>query len=207
MSEPDARNCHARLRTSELLARIAHDPSAGVVSLGDIVGSFGIRAHGVLLLVATLAGFLPSPVGAGTIAGGLALVVGVQLLAGWDRPWLPGFIARRTIARTAIAEFLARRGHWLGRIERLARPRLVELFNRPWSRLWGLAIAVHAVILALPIPLTNYPLSAMLLLVAVALIEDDGYLLIAGMLLIGMAAVVLGSAAIGLTVGALSIAA
>jgi hypothetical protein len=196
----------ARLRTSDLLARIATDPRGSEVTLDEIVAGFGIRAHGVLLLVAALAGFLPSPVGAGTIAGALAFIVGLQLLAGSARPWLPRFIAKRKVQRSSIAAFLERRGHWLGRIERLARPRLVRLFALPWSRLWGLAIVIHAVILGLPIPLTNYPLSAMLLPIAVALIEDDGALLLAGMVMIAVATVFLGSAAIGLVMTALALA-
>lgn len=195
----------AKLRTSDLLAEIASDPGGSEVTLGGIVERFGIRAHGVLLLVATLAGFLPSPIGAGAIAGALAFVVGLQMLLGFERPWLPRVIARRTIQRASIAEFLRRFGHWLGRIERLTRPRLVQLFTPPWSRLWGLAIVVHATILSLPLPLTNYPLSLILLLFAIALIEDDGVLLLAGMALAALSTVFLGSAAIGLVKATLAL--
>lgn len=195
----------AKLRTSDLLAEIASDPGGSEVMLGDIVERFGIRAHGVLLLVATLAGFLPSPIGAGAVAGALAFVVGLQMLSGFERPWLPRFIARRTIRRSSIAEFLRRFGHWLSRIERLTRPRLVQLFSSPWSRLWGLAIVVHAVILSLPLPLTNYPLSLILLLFAMALIEDDGGLLLAGMALVAVSTVFLGSAAMGLVKATLAL--
>lgn len=161
------------------------------MTLGAITEAFGPRAYGVLLLLAAMVGFLPSPVGAGTLAGALGLVVGLQMLAGRAQPWLPRWLSERSIERRAIGGFLARRGTWLARLERLASPRLVELFVPPWMRLSGLVVAIHSVVIALPVPLTNYPLSAMLLLVAIALIEDDGRLLLAGFALMLGAALTL----------------
>lgn len=179
----------ARLRTSELLALIANDPAGGSVSLGEIVDRFGVRAFGILLVIATLTAFIPTPIGAGSVAGALSVLVGAQLLFGMRRPWLPAWMRRRAIARAGVATFLRRMGKSLGWLERLAMPRLTELFQGPPARISGMLIVVHSVILALPIPLTNFPLAFVLLLVAIALIEDDGAILIASWLVMTAVAV------------------
>ncbi len=165
-------------RTSELLARVAADASSPTVLLADLLDAFGVRGYGILMLFASLLAFLPTPVGAGAIAGPLAGLLGLQMLAGRECSWLPAWIARRGISRQSIARFLARFGLWLERLERLCRPRRVELFSKTGIRLTGLLVVGHSVVLALPIPLTNFPLAAVLTLVAMSLIEDDGVLLV-----------------------------
>lgn len=195
---------HARLRTSELLARIARDPRGGVVTLGEIVDEFGIRAFGILLVIATLAALIPSPVGAGSVAGALSLLVGAQMLWGLPRPWLPRWLRNRAVERRSIDVFLARMDRPLSALERLTMPRLIELFRGLAARVTGLLVVVHSVILALPIPLTNYPLAFVLLIVAIALVEDDGGLLLAGWLVItatAVATVLLSEKFVGLLAG------
>ncbi len=193
-----------RPRASVLLASIAEAPAERFVTLGEIVTAFGIRAHGVVLLLAAMVGFLPSPVGAGTLSGAVALVAALQMVAGRERPWLPRRLRDLTLERRAIAEFLERRGGWIARVERLASPRFVEVFRRPWTRIAGLVISIHAVIIALPVPLTNYPLSALLLLTAIALIEDDGRLLLIGLIAMLIAAFLIAGIAGGLFMTAIA---
>lgn len=196
-ADRDDRN-HRRERASELLASIAADPAGDRVTIGEISAAFGVRAHGVVLLLAAMLGFLPSPIGAGTLSGGLALVAALQMLAGHERPWLPRRLRDHRVERRAIGAFLAHRGRWIARVERLACPRLVKVFRRPWTRIVGLVIAIHAIVIALPVPLTNYPLSALLLLAAIALIEDDGRLLLIALASMLAAAIVIAGVAGGL---------
>jgi hypothetical protein len=166
-----------RERTSELLARVANDTSSPTVLLADLLDAFGVRGYGILMVFASLLAFLPTPVGAGAIAGPLTGLLGLQMLAGQEHPWLPRWISQRGISRQAIGRFLARFGRWLNALERLCRPRRVELLGKIGIRLTGLLVVGHSVVLALPIPLTNFPLAAVLILGAISLIEDDGVLL------------------------------
>jgi hypothetical protein len=166
-----------RERTSELLAGIATAAGADSVPLGEIVDRFGVRGFGILLILGTLAAFLPTPVGAGAIAGPVVILVGVQMLFGMRRPWLPRWLRDKTVSRAAIGRLLERLRGVLARLERVSRPRWVALFAGAWPPLTGLLVIGHGVVLALPIPLTNYPLALVLLLAGVALIEDDGIVL------------------------------
>ena len=62
------------------------------------------RAFGMLLFVCVLPAFIPIPVG-GAISGPLVMLIGLQLLIGLRKPWLPEFIGRRGPHRHAIVTF------------------------------------------------------------------------------------------------------
>ena len=101
------------------------DP-AELLPLQGLLAGLGRRAFGMLLFIATLPAFIPIPVG-GAISGPLVMLIGVQLLAGRHKPWLPRFIAERGPHRSALLRFYRLIAPWLARLERVVRPRLPQL--------------------------------------------------------------------------------
>lgn len=164
--------------TRAILDRYAEGDPAQVLRLDELLSGLGRRAFGMLLFVASLPAFIPIPIG-GAIAGPLIVLIGLQLLVGLRRPWLPGFIARRGPHREAMARFDRRISPWLGRLEHLIRPRLAwVLDHRAASIFTGLMLVLLGVLTALPIPLTNMLFGAMALAFALALLERDGALML-----------------------------
>jgi hypothetical protein len=155
----------------------AGDPE-DLLSLEVLVGGLGRRAFGMLLFVATLPAFIPVPVG-GEVSGPLAILIGLQLLAGRRRPWLPRFMARRGPRRRTLVRFDDRISPWLARLERLIRPRLQVVLHQPLATVYtGLLLVLLGFLLSLPIPLTNYLFGALMLLFALAMLERDGLLML-----------------------------
>ena len=155
----------------------AGDPGE-LLPLKVLLAGLGRRAYGMLLFVATLPAFIPSPIG-GAISGPLVVLIGVQLLWGRRRPWLPRFLASRGPHRHALARFYRLVSPWLARLERLVRPRLPVLLHYRAARVFtGLLLVLLGLLLALPIPLTNYLFGAILLLFALAMLERDGALML-----------------------------
>ena len=155
----------------------AGDPGE-LLPLKVLLAGLGRRAYGMLLFVATLPAFIPIPIG-GAISGPLVVLIGVQLLWGRRRPWLPRFLASRGPHRHALARFYRLVSPWLARLERLVRPRLPVLLHYRAARVFtGLLRVLLGLLLALPIPLTNYLFGAILLLFALAMLERDGALML-----------------------------
>ena len=144
------------------------------MSLGELVEGFGERAFGLMVVMATLPAFIPSPVGAGAIAGPLVVFLGAQMLAGRVHPWLPRRLRERQLARESVRRFMDRLGHWLEKVERITRPRADAIARGAGWRVTGALMAGHGVALSLPVPLTNYPFAFVLVILAIALIERDG---------------------------------
>ncbi|EQD27924.1 Exopolysaccharide synthesis, ExoD, partial [mine drainage metagenome] len=170
-------------RTSAVLQAALDAQPGEQIRLGDLVEPLHERAFGFLVLVLALPNFVPVPIGIGGPMGVLIALVGMQMLLGLSRPWLPRVVANFRIARNSAVKVLNLSLPLLTRLEKLARPRLETLTHRPASLFSGLLLLVIGALLALPIPFTNWPIGVLLLLYGIALMERDGALLLASWLL------------------------
>ncbi len=149
------------------------------LTLGQLLHGLKQSAFGMFLFVAILPAFIPIPGVGGAVSGPLVLLMGLQLLCGLSRPWLPGFIARRGPRRGTMHKFLGRISRPLQRLDRMLKPRLPMLITPlPARMLTGALLILTGVLLSLPIPFTNYLFGFQLLLFALALIERDGVLML-----------------------------
>ncbi|WP_408953108.1 exopolysaccharide biosynthesis protein [Lysobacter sp. Hz 25] len=180
-------------------AIVAGDPEE-VVKFGDVIAGLGNRSFGMLLFVSTLPAFIPIPGVGGAISGPLVVLVGLQLLIGLRKPWLPGFIARRGPHRKAMGKFRNLLAPWLSRLERIVSPRAPAMLDhRAANAFTGLLLVLLGILLSLPIPLTNFLFGALLLLFAFALLERDGKLMgvawVAGSIAVAVFGILSGSLA------------
>jgi hypothetical protein len=161
--------------------------------LGDLLSGLRQTAFGMLLFVAVLPAFIPIPGVAGAISGPLVALIGAQLLVCLRKPWLPKFLARRGPHRRSMARFRDMMARWLGWLEKLVRPRMEGVLDHPLaSAFTGLLLVLLGLLLALPIPFTNYLFGVLLLLFVFALLERDGALMLIAWLAGAIAVVVFG---------------
>ena len=179
--------------TAALIDGFATGDPDEVLRLGDLLKDFGPAAFGLLLFIGVLPAFIPIPGVGGAVGGPMVVLVGVQLLLGLRKVWLPAFLARRGPHRSAMVRFRQRMAPWLRRLEKLVRPRMGGLVdNRVALSFTGLLLILLGILLALPIPFTNYVFGFLLLLFALALLERDGALLLVAWIAGGIAVVVFG---------------
>lgn len=186
--------------TRELLAAMALGDPDDQLRFADLLIGLGKRVFGMMLFVATLPAFIPIPGVGGAIGGPLVVLVGAQLLIGLRKPWLPRFIGERGPHRSAVQRFEIVLEPWLRRVERFSRPRLPGVLDhRSTAMFTGLQLVLLGVLLALPIPFTNYVFGLLLLAYAVALLERDGALMlwawVGGIVAIGFFGVLSGALA------------
>jgi hypothetical protein len=137
------------------------------------------RAFGFLLLLLAIPNFIPVPLGIGGVMGVLVIALGLEMLVGLEHPWIPGFLRRRTMSRDGLLRFLDRAEPITRRLETVCKPRLQRLTRRPFTFVSGAIMILIGILLALPIPFTNYVFGGMLIAFAFALVERDGALLVA----------------------------
>lgn len=176
MSRPaTAHPLNGHRSVSAILADMAESWPADRITLGDFVEALGNRGHGLLMLVLTLPNVVPIYIPGLSAVTGLPLAaVALQMTLGRPRPWLPGFLLRRSIARSDFQRVVIRVLPWLARIERVLRPRLRQFAHGPAERLIGFACMLLALLLSLPVPFTNIPLAFPVALFALGVLERDG---------------------------------
>jgi hypothetical protein len=174
-------------RVSDLLQLLSRTWPHERISLGDVTRLLGDRGYGVLMAVLVLPGAVP---GLSSIAAIPLALVAVQLAIGLPRPWLPRFLAARSLSRSDFARMVERVEPYLMRIERLLRPRFALVTGPIGERLMGMMCLVLALLLTIPI-LVNLPLVVPIALMSLAIIERDGAFAVAGFALGGIVVVAL----------------
>jgi hypothetical protein len=112
--------------------------------------------------------------GVSIVTGPILVFIGLRF-AFRRHPWLPAWLLNRTIQRTTIASIADKCESIEKRTSRILRPRLTNLVANVWlHRALGVAVAACGALLPLPIPLTNLPLAAPVVVIGLSLLEDDG---------------------------------
>lgn len=164
-------------RASDVLMAAAVNGQGLTVTVGELAGALSERAFGLLLILLGLVNFVPMPPGLSSVVGFPLLLLALQMLAGRHVPWLPRFIMRRELRRADLVRMVKTAQPMLLRIEKLCRPRYVQVFRIASTRVLGGFLALLALCIMIPLPFTNFFPSLATVIVAVAMIELDGLLL------------------------------
>jgi hypothetical protein len=165
---------------SVVLFNLAHDFSRERVSVGDLLDELGDRALGALMFVFAVPNVLPVPPGTSAILGTPLVFLAAQMMFGRG-PWLPAIVAKRSLSREDFAALVRRVIPWLVKAEKLLRPRFSALASPPVEYAVGLVCLLLALVLALPIPLGNMLPALAISLLALGMLERDGYWIVAGL--------------------------
>ncbi len=168
-------------RLSEILITLAGDEARDRISVHDMVETMRARAFGALLLIFAFPNILPTPPGTAGILGLPLLFLSAQMMLGLD-PWLPGFIARRSMARGTFQALVERITPWLLRAERLLRARGEVLAHPRAQRLLGALCLIVSIALVLPVPFANLVPSVALCIIGLGVLERDGLWIVLGVL-------------------------
>ncbi|MFO1142402.1 MAG: exopolysaccharide biosynthesis protein [Amaricoccus sp.] len=177
-------------RISGVLMALAETAEGERISFGEMIDAFAARAYGPLIVLFAAPNVLPVALpGISAVLGAPLILLTAQLALGMRRPWLPGSLRRRSLARTDFARLVDRIAPRLHRIERLMRPRLLPLTGVVGKRMIGVAGLILALVVFLPVPFGNSIPGLALVLMAVGLLGRDGLAVIAGAVvgLVGLA--------------------
>jgi hypothetical protein len=188
---------------SATLVRLADTArSRGSLSLGDTLASAGEASFGFVILVLALPALIPIPGPFGMVFGSALATVALQFAIGRGSLWLPSFVRNRRLPASAFAALHQYAGPIIRRIERITRPgRLKALTGPALPYITAVPVFALAVAIALPIPFGNVVPVIAICVIAIGLIERDGLMVLAGILLALLAMSVTGA----LLLGALSL--
>jgi hypothetical protein len=171
-------------RSASAVLRSVIDGAEGeTITLRQILEAFGERAFGFVLILFSLPNCVPAPPGLAGVVGTPVLIFGIQMLLGHRRPWLPDFILRRTVSVATFRRLIDIAEPKMQRLEAFCKPRHTWLFSSVGDRMIGLFAILVAVSVLIPFPGTNFPPSIALVIVSIAVMEEDGLLLIGGALI------------------------
>jgi len=178
------------IRTSEILRGLL-DNDEKSFTVKRILSSLGTTSFGTSLMVFAIPEVLPIP-----IPGLFAIVViptgiiSAQMAMGKKEITLPKWLLKRSVPRKPLAAAIRTILPIIEKLERTVKPRWKWMTSRAAKRFLGAFILFLSALMALPIPGTNMPLAIAIFIIALGLVERDGAMITAG-ILIGLAAMAL----------------
>lgn len=159
--------------------------------LGEATEEFGERGFGVLMALLALPAALPLPAAGYSIPFGAGIfALGLGLLLGRKRPWLPRRLLQRRLPRVDEA---SRGIRLLKRMELLLRPRWSQA-GKFLRAVAGVIACLMGALMMIPIPGTNTFPGAVALLLGLGIAYRDGFWIsvasLAGLLLLCLYAAV-----------------
>ncbi|MDZ7990789.1 MAG: exopolysaccharide biosynthesis protein [Nostoc sp. EfeVER01] len=196
----------ARL-SNELERYFFEEDRPSKVTLAEILLLAKERIFGFLLVILSLPSALPVPApGYSTPFGILIFLLAIQLIAGAKTPWLPKRMMNHPMQLTTVQGFLKAGIPWLKRIEAIARPRLSYICTTLPGRVTiGIAIALMAISMMIPIPGTNTLPAMGIFVTSFGLSEDDGAISLGGLVMCVLGGVLTTSILVALVWGGSSL--
>ena len=168
---------------SRVLRDVLDRAEGDSITLAAIVDSLGERTMAILMILFCLPNCLPVPPGVGLVFGFPMLLIAGQMIFGYQRPWLPRKVLSRSINRAGYAKMIDLAEPRLKRVEGFLKPRYTFLFSKTAERLVGVFFALCALSVILPLPGSNFPPAIASVLVSLAMLEEDGVVLLVGLVL------------------------
>jgi hypothetical protein len=170
-------------RASRLL-RVLADAHQGSprITIGEMMAAFGERGFGLLMILFCIPNLVPVP-GLGSLFGIPLIFVTLQMAFGRKAPWLPARIAAKSVEGATLRRMVDAVEPRMKRLEAVLRPRFVRLFSPLMDRLIGVFATLCAISIIIPLPGTNFPPAIALILISLAVAQEDGIYLGLGLII------------------------
>lgn len=172
---------------SDILKEVADTSNndSDKVTLFDIKTALHERGFGILIIIFSLPLYVPIPVPPGytTIPSIPLMLFSLQLLFGFDSPWMPHWLERKSFQRSTLALVVEKTSPVLKKIEKFMKPRMSFIFYGPGEKILAFIMLLSALSIALPLPLTNFIPAIGTTLISLGIMSKDGFLSILGVLI------------------------
>jgi hypothetical protein len=176
------------------------NPDVEEFSIDLILRSIGTSSFGTSLMFFAIPEVIPIPI-PGIVAVMVlpTAVISAQMAAGQEQIGLPNFLLNRTVPRKALALAIKVLLPLLKRAERVTKPRWRWASSPLATRLLGMFIFLLALSIAFPMPGFNMPQAVAIFIIGLGLVEKDGLIICAGVVLGLLSMLLLGAVVLGLS--------
>ncbi|MDG7052730.1 MAG: exopolysaccharide biosynthesis protein [Wolbachia endosymbiont of Alcedoecus sp.] len=175
-----------RKLASDILKEVAdtNNANSDKITLFDIKTALHERGFGILMIIFSLPLSVPIPVPPGytTILSIPLILFSLQLLLGFDSPWMPHWLERKSFQRSTLALVVEKTSPALRKIEKFMKPRMSFIFCGPGEKILAFIMLLCALSIAIPLPLTNFIPAIGTTLISLGIMSKDGLLSILGVL-------------------------
>ena len=162
---------------SVILQELHDQPPADPVTLQQLIERLGQQSFGIFILLLAIVATIP---GIAFLAGLLLLITSLQMMLGRPELRFPGWLSKRELPTRHVGAVMKRAIPILAYLERAIYPRLASP-TEATKRVIGAIIFVLAVrLLTAPFPFSNVLPAILIAFISLTYLEQDGLLLLVG---------------------------
>ncbi len=150
------------------------------VKISDLIDSMEGAGFGLTLMIFSFATLIPLPPPVPSIISTPLLIFAFQMMIGLKAPKLPKRFSNTTIKRSIMAMIMRRAFPYIGKVEKVLRPRLLFMMSMVAERIIGALIFIFAGFVLIPMPLSNFIPGLGILVISFGLLGRDGLVMILG---------------------------
>lgn len=170
-----------------VLYQLDPDNDSGKVCISDIMEALSSKGFGPLIFAPALIAIMPTGgiPGVPTVCGMIITLISIQMLFGKERPWLPQFVDNISFDEDKLhkgVNIASKATKW---IDKVVKPRLKPLSSDTAKKV-AAALCIFAALAMIPLEIVPFAVmipAASVILFAIALITEDGYVFLAALLL------------------------
>lgn len=167
---------------SELLHAMVDNYSEERMPFSYMVDSLKDKGFCILLMLFAAPLMLPlTPPGITLILALPLVFLSVQMMWGLKSPWLPERMGKKTMKTETLKSVVKRLDPWFNFLNRFIKPRFFIMSTRMGEKLIAVWCFISAVMIPVPLPVINSIASGAIFLMALGLIQRDGLVIKAGM--------------------------
>ncbi|WP_046030861.1 exopolysaccharide biosynthesis protein [Vibrio vulnificus] len=171
-----------RSRTSDVIVELIKQAQSPGITLRNLTDRLGDRTFGMLLMLIALFNVLPL---VSIIGGILIATLGLQMIWGRRKAWLPSVILDRELPNDKVQAILRTFEPKVRKLEQYIYPRIQYMEAPVVDQVNGCIILLLGLLISLPFPFTNIAPAFVVMIMGLGLMERDGLLQI-GSFLLGM---------------------
>lgn len=165
-----------------LLDRLVEETEGETVTVRDLLEIVGLRAFGPIIVILGFVAISPLTIipGATWVMALITLIFTSQIVAGFDRPWIPDRLLNFTLKRSHLIAGVEGIRSWAKVFDKLLQPRLLFLTRKPFIRLIAL-MCVGASLVTFPlgfVPLAPILPGLTILIFGLGLMARDGVVIL-----------------------------
>jgi len=190
---------------SALLEKFGERADTDRISFRELFEAFGTSSFGISLAVAAIPEAIPLPIpGATEVVVIPSVLISSQMIRGHDRLTLPEWLLKKSVSAKLFKRLTRVVLPWLRKLEKVSKPRGKWVNSKLARRLIGVLVMILSLIIALPIPGTNFAPAIAIFILGVGMIEHDQRVVLAGILLGLLSIAVIGGGLVAISAALLT---
>jgi hypothetical protein len=168
--------------TTKVLEDVVKSSSADAIPLDDLIEAMNAVGFGLVMMIFAFGAIIPLPPPLPSISAIPLVVFSLQMVRGYTSPKLPHRLANIKIKRSVLAALVQKSSVYIGKVERILRPRLSFMTSQIGERVVGFFALIFSSFILIPLPLSNFIPGLGVLIISFGLLGKDGIVVIAGII-------------------------